>query len=171
MSLNKIAKIYKIYDNTNGNVYYGSTIQPLSNRLASHRKDYKRYLEGKTNYITSMEIIKNGNYCISLVEKFEYENKEELSTKERYYIENNECVNKVIPGRTIKEWGQDNKEKIAERQKQYREDNKEYFKQYYEANKEKINEKITCPICGSLVSKRNLSTHQKSKKCQSHLEV
>jgi Uri superfamily endonuclease len=29
-------KIYKIIDNTNGNVYYGSTVQTLGERLSRH---------------------------------------------------------------------------------------------------------------------------------------
>ena len=158
--MSKIGYIYKIFDNTNGNIYYGSTKQKLSRRLAHHREDYKKYLEGKKHYYTSFKIIENNDYCISLVEQFEFNNKEELIAKERYYIENNECVNKIIPGRTRKEYRLDNKEKIkeinklyykdnkeriAEQTKQYRNDNKEVVaerkKKFYENNKEVIAEK------------------------------
>ena len=31
--------VYKIYDNTNGNAYYGSTKCKLSQRLAKHRSN------------------------------------------------------------------------------------------------------------------------------------
>ena len=44
----------------------------------------------------------------------------------------------------------------------------EYSKKYYESNKERINEnniKIVCGICGSTVSKYNISTHKKTNKC------
>ncbi len=55
---------------------------------------------------------KNKDYSYCVVEEVEYENKWELHNRERYYIENFECVNKNIPTRTRKEYDQDNKEKI-----------------------------------------------------------
>ena len=50
-------------------------------------------------------------------------------------------------------------------------DQKEYMKSYNEKNRSKLREyatkKVVCRICGSMLSKSNLSNHQKSKKCQS----
>ena len=101
-------KIYRIIDNTNGNVYIGKTDQKyLSDRLSSHKYDYKR---GKN--CSSGKIIKNGDYKIELIEETQDE------SRERYWILNTECVNKVIPGRNIKEskknWRDKNKDKIKE---------------------------------------------------------
>jgi hypothetical protein len=129
--------IYQIYDNTNGNKYYGSTIQKLSSRLSGHRRNYKNYLNGNEHFITSFKILENGDYNISLVEKVEYNDKIELTARERHFIENNECVNKCIPNRTQKEYIEANKEKIREYYKQYNGANKEQRKEYYEANKER----------------------------------
>ena len=56
------AKIYKIIDNTNGNVYIGSTYESLKNRLSHHKSNYKAYLKGLYGYTTSYDIIKNNNY-------------------------------------------------------------------------------------------------------------
>ena len=139
----KVGYIYKIYDNTNANVYYGSTTQPLSKRMAFHRNSYKRNLKGMAAYDRSaFKILENNNYSYNVVEKVEFEDKFELYTRERFYIENNECVNKQIPTRTTKEWCDDNKEEIKVKGKQYYEDNKEEIKvkskQYYEDNKEEI---------------------------------
>ena len=133
--------IYKIYDNTNGNMYYGSTTQTLSMRMCGHRAKYKRFMEkGCGSNCRSFEILKNGDYSYSLVEEVEFENKLILRQRERYYIENNDCLNKCIPTRNKQEYYQDNKDK----NKEYREANKdkikEYRKQYLEANKEKIKE-------------------------------
>ena len=59
----KNGKIYKIVCNTTGLQYIGSTCNPyLSTRLAGHRSDYKRYLQNKTRYISSFEVLKNNNY-------------------------------------------------------------------------------------------------------------
>jgi len=141
-----LGKVYKIYDNTNGNVYYGSTKQPLSKRLQQHKISYKKQLKD-VNYkkkCSSFEILKNDNYTISLVEELSCQNKEQLRARERHYIENNECVNKYIPLRTAREYYEANKEQIAEQMKHYYQANKEQIaeqkKQYYEANKERIAE-------------------------------
>ena len=182
-------KIYRIVSNVCDLVYYGSTCETLSRRLSEHRADYKLYLNGKDKYITSFEIIEKGNYEIVLVENYPCNSKVELKSRERFYIENNECVNKYIPGRTQKEWVEENPEKIKEYKKKWYESNlekilehlKEYYedtrekileqrKEYYEDNRKKIlqqrKEKICCEICGSTITKHNIKIHQRSLKCQ-----
>ena len=157
--------IYKIYDNTNGNVYYGSTTQTLSKRIAGHRAMYNKYLNGATNYTTSYSILSNGDYSYCVVEEIECENKWILRNKERFYIENNECVNKQIPTRTDKEYSEkyyeDNKTHIKECSKKYYEDNKEHIRNNF--NKEKAKEKIVCE-CGCSITKIGLKLHKKSTK-------
>jgi hypothetical protein len=106
-------KVYKIVSNINGKFYIGSTCMPsLCQRLAKHHSDYKTYLDGKRHYIISFEILEKGNYDIILLELFPCNSKEELHSRERYYIENNQCVNKMIPTKTNKEYRIQNKEKI-----------------------------------------------------------
>ena len=123
-------KIYKIVDDSNNNVYYGSTIEKyISNRLAKHKTGYKRYLLGKRKYVSSFDILKNNNYHIELVKEVNCNNNFQLKERERYYIVNFECVNKYIPNRTSKEYYIDNKDK-----------NKDKIKDYYINNKEMINE-------------------------------
>ena len=82
--------------------------------------------------------------------------------RERFHIENSNCVNKIVPGRTTKEYHQANKEKILE-----------YNKEYNKANKERISEqakqKINCS-CGSVVRKDNIKNHQRTKKHIKYLE-
>lgn len=116
-----VYKIYKITDNTNDNVYFGSTKKSLAERRAKHKYHYKKYLEGKFKYITSFIIIKNDDYIFEIVE--EVKNKEDLKIRERYYIDNNKCVNKNIPSRSLKEskknYYDNNKEKILKQKKEY----------------------------------------------------
>ena len=143
-------KIYKLVSNGSNDVYYGSTTRILSYRLTDHKSDYKGYLNGKRNYRTSFELMKLGDAQIILVEDYRCDTKKELLARERFYIENNICVNKEIPGRTIKEW---------------REDNKEYDKEYYKKNKDKISKrtgrKIICK-CGRVIRFGNIAQHKKS---------
>jgi hypothetical protein len=156
----KQGKIYKIVCNVTGSVYIGSTIQSLSMRLAGHRKDYKSFKEGKSTYVTSYQIIEQGNYDIVLIENCPCESKDELHRRERHFIESLKCVNKQLPTRTKKEYRLDNKDAIKENSNRYRQNNKdaikerthqyqldnrdmliEKSKQYYQANKDDMNEK------------------------------
>jgi hypothetical protein len=106
-------KIYKIIDLTNDNVYIGSTCEPtLARRLAKHVGNYKRYKKGDGHYITSFKIIENGNYDIQLIESYPCSTRDELHSREGHYIKTLACVNKVIAGRTKKEYRVDNQHKI-----------------------------------------------------------
>jgi hypothetical protein len=127
-------KIYKIVCNITGRTYYGSTVVALCKRLGQHK--------AFSNNCTSKIIIQGGNYDIVLVELFPCNTKEELHARERYFIENNECVNKVIPTHTRKEYRGEHKDEIAERDTKYYEENKveiaKQKKEYREANKVEI---------------------------------
>ena len=86
--------IYKIVDNETNEAYYGSTTKKyLSSRIAEHRADYNRWKAGKKRYITSFNIIERGNYSYSLIETVEFDDKQQLHARERFYIENYECIN------------------------------------------------------------------------------
>tara|TARA_R110001606_G_scaffold3605_1_gene16115 strand:- start:139 stop:780 length:642 start_codon:yes stop_codon:yes gene_type:complete len=138
-------KIYKIVDNTNDDIYIGSSTESLIIRLTKHKSDYKRYLEGKRNYVSSCDIIKNNDYKIELLELYPCNNRNELEARERLFIENNICVNKRIPSRNQKEYYEINKVKIIERTKQHYIKNKkqiqEYHKEHYKLNREHLKEK------------------------------
>ena len=137
--------VYGILCKTTWKVYYGSTELTVEERLEKHEISYRSYLKGKCRYCSSYEIIKNNNYDIKLLE--ECDSKLQMCNREDYYIITFPCVNKYrarVPGRTKKEYYQDNKEKILEKRKEYREANKEkmaeYHKEYYQNNKEKFSE-------------------------------
>ena len=135
-------KIYKLYSKQQNITYIGSTAQYyLSRRMDNHKKHYKSYLNGKYPYVTSFKILECDDYKYELIEEYPCNNVQQLKTRERYYIENNECVNKYIPGRTKKEWGQDNKDKIK-------------------ANKSEL---ITCE-CGCDITKNHLLRHKTTPK-------
>ncbi len=145
----KNGKIYKITDNAYTKCYYGSSISTLPQRWHKHKTSYKRYLNNEDKrYMTSFIIFEEfgiENCKIELVELFQCDSKIELEKKEGEYIKNNECVNKIIAGRTQKEYREDNKEQLKEYSKKYREENKEKLKEqkkeYQEKNKEIIKEK------------------------------
>ena len=109
----KKSKIYKIVCNITGLTYYGSTLQPISKRMYGHRSDYKQNKGCKSELVLA-----GSDYSYSLVEECQCENKEQLLRRERHWIENNECVNKAIPGRTWVERYDLNKDKVLTRQKE-----------------------------------------------------
>jgi hypothetical protein len=109
-------KIYKIVCNTTGLTYYGSTCEPtLPRRLAGHVGQKKRWLNGKIKTkCTSIRVLENNNYTIVLVELFPCGRKMGLHQRERYYIENYDCVNIIKPTRTHAEYNIEHKEHITE---------------------------------------------------------
>ena len=143
----KNGKIYKITGG--GLTYYGSTCQTLCQRLTKHKSGKKSFENGKsTSTMTSFKILSHPDCDICLVELFPCNLKIELHQRERYYIENNECVNKQIPNRTIidikerkKIYKEANKDRIREVDKKYNEANKDRMHQYYMDNKDMYREK------------------------------
>ena len=175
-------KVYKIepINGDDGDVYFGSTTkQYLSQRMDSHRNNYKSYKNGYKSLLCGSFILfdKYGieNCNIVLLENVNAESKDQLTAREAYYIRNYKCVNKYIPLRKVKEYMDEyyikNREKIVEKGKIYREINKEIIsermKKIYEANKEitseKRKEKVTCE-CGSICRKDGLREHKKTIK-------
>ena len=133
-------KIYKIVDNGCNLCYYGSTTQPLSKRMSSHRNNYQMYIHGNKQKFTKAFTIFDeygvGNCEIELVEAYPCSSKEELHRKEAEYIKSNTCVNKTIPGRSRSEYYVDCADILSLRQKEQYQKHKEKrlakVKEYYE---------------------------------------
>jgi hypothetical protein len=155
--------IYCIYSTLlnidENDIYYGSTVN-IKSRWNGHKSAYKGYLNNGKKNCSSFKIFdKYGieNCAYKIIEKYPCNSKNELLEKEKYYITNNECVNKRIPNKTDdekkqaikqyridnkekkKEYCQNNKDKIKEYQQKYKENNKdktkEYNNKYYQNNK------------------------------------
>ncbi len=137
-------KIYTIRFTDNIEVVYiGSTIQPLTVRFGGHKrtKHSSVYQYIQDNY--------NGewNNCyIELYEDFICDSKEQLNKKEGEIIrifknENYIVLNKMIAGRTYKEYCREEHEKLNEYRKLNVERKKEYDKEYRKLNAEKIQER------------------------------
>ena len=101
-------------------IYVGSTIQPLCERFASHKRSSK--CDNRLLYTTI-----NGdweNWKIELNQLYPCSCVEELKAKEGEIQRLIGTLNKKIEGRTKKEWTEDNKEKVAGYKKKYREKQK-----------------------------------------------
>ena len=153
----QLGKIYKIVGN--GLNYVGSTCEPtLARRLAKHVNNYKRYLKGKGRDVTSFQIIESDDYYIELIEAYPCCSKDELLVRERYWTNQIECINKIKNQGLYLQLGKkeyykqhnkkycaENKDKLIEMYKNYRENNRSLIcakqQNYYMKNKDIINEK------------------------------
>ena len=118
-------KIYTIRCHNYDKYYIGSTVETLSQRLATHKKDYKRYINNKRNYVSSFKLIAMGDYYIELLETYSCLSRDELHKREGQLQRQfkSEIVNICVAGRTTQE---------------YRVDNNTQLKQYYQDNKTNI---------------------------------
>ena len=131
------AKIYKIVDNRTDEIFIGSTCySTLARALASCVDNYRSYVKdnarGYRSYFKFFE--DNDDYDIILIENFPCNSKDELNARLKYNIKNNECVNKIIIGRTRKEYNEDNKEKLNKYKYEYQSNNKDKVKLYKSRN-------------------------------------
>ena len=108
-------KIYKIVDNTSDRIYIGSTTKELDQRLQGHYNDFLKFNRGKYHYVSSFAIICKGDYKIELVEEVVCSSKQELHKIEAYFIKQSpHAVNCNMPGRSKKQYYQDNKQVTCE---------------------------------------------------------
>lgn len=154
-------KIYKVCSFQTDKVYYGSTTQPLCKRMTEHRRNLKKYKNGKYWNISVNQVLEYDDSKIILVESWPCNNKYELETRERFYIENNYCVNKYIPCRSKGEWKKQDKFNNPQKYIDY---NKMYYAKNRESLLKKCSEKILCDTCNEHISKAHFSDHKKTKK-------
>ena len=148
----KLGKIYAIECNVTGQKYIGSTCEPtLSKRLTKHVGNYRCYLKGTYNYVSSFKIFENGNYCIVLLEKYPCDTKDELLARERHWCNDLECINQRKNQGIKNELGK-----------------KGYGKYNYEKKKDKLKEKHHC-TCGNCYTQSNKQQHIRSAKHQEYL--
>ena len=142
----KNALIYKICCNDPNitDIYIGSTTN-FYQRTRAHKTSCNNP-NGKSYNLHVYKFIRdNGgwkNWRMDLIEFYECNNKLELLRREGELIKNlKPTLNKDVPGRTQKEYYENNKEKIKEKIKEYYKNNIDKIKEYKENNKEKIKEK------------------------------
>ena len=135
------SKIYKLWSPHGEDIYIGSTTLSLSMRKVGHKSNFN-----KGGSVSSRILFeKYDDVRIELIEEFPCQSRIQLNKREGYYIRNMDCINKLIAGRTKKEYNDEHKEKIKEINRKYNEEHKEYLKEkkkiYYEKNKEYFNQK------------------------------
>jgi hypothetical protein len=174
------AIVYRLIDIGYNKVYYGSTTQMLSKRMSDHRSKYRQWIAGKpVSHCRAFDLFDEygiENCKIELVEEYPCKSLADLLKREGYHIQSSQCLNKIISGRTDKEYWEQNKERykqlrikkkdiIREQMREYREKHKDalkaglkewrlnnkdktkaHQKAYREAHREAINARQVEPI-------------------------
>jgi hypothetical protein len=160
------SKIYTIYGGAE--IYYGATTQVLSQKMATHRDEYKK---GPAKKTASYLFHKYGveNCTIQLVELFPCTSIEELDARKAHWVRNNICINnrtKFLNAAYYKE----HKEEIAEQRAKYRKKNKKLLDKR-EAKRQLIRKAIvpTVCACGGSYKDYNKRQHEQSKRHKKHL--
>ena len=161
--------IYKITNADESIVYIGSTTRTMPQRWKNHKSCFKRWLEGEDrchamiyHYFKEFGI---DNFTIKALSEHDIDNKNQLLEFEQLVIDQTECCNKYRSIRT--------EEQQQEYDRQYYEANRErklkYQLEYSESNRGAIrakkNEKVQCD-CGMTTSRSNKAAHKRSKKHQ-----
>ena len=168
-------KIYKVVDHAYEKMYIGSTIQTLSNRMSEHRGHYKNWKDGLRHKLSLFDIFDEygtDNCRIELLEAFPCKNKDELRQREGFHIQHNQCANKVVAGRSKKQWEEDNKERISVKQKEKYEANKEQYlsrnKNYRQTHAEEIRQQS---MKYRNENKENINKRKKQYYLENHDEI
>jgi hypothetical protein len=140
----KNAKVYRLVNTVDDEIYVGSTCSPLPKRLYEHKQ--KANLYPNRRVYQHFDTIGFENVKIVLIEEYPCNNKMELERRERHWIEETKAgLNKILPTQTKKEYREKNKEVITIAKKLYYQNNKEVIgektKQYIEINKEVVAQK------------------------------
>ena len=129
-------KIYGIRCHTTNLYYVGKTTKKyITSRLAEHVNQYKKWKKNnKTYYMTSFKVLENSNYSIELIENVCCNDVNELNAREKYHINNNECVNLMWNG---DKWGEHLRNTLYSTTKEirYEKENKKFAEYFKEASK------------------------------------
>ena len=140
--------IYRISNNYN--CYYGSTYKNIYLRLRQHQLSYQLWKTGKSRRFSTSFLLLDKDTKIELMESHQDISKTDLLTLEKKYITGCPCVNKNRPILTREERLQSGRN---------------YYQSHWQSINDRKNEKVCCNKCGSIVSRTNITHHEKSKKC------
>ena len=174
-----IGSVYKIVskDENINEIYVGSSVN-FKSRLQSHKCDCYNVKRNNYNSKVYQFIREHGgwdNWNMIKIIDIDCEDKSELRYYEQLYISslkpklncNKSYTTEDDRKEYFKEHYQQNKDKIKEYNEKNKEKIKENMKEYYQQNKDKLKEKTSVKInceCGGKYTRHNKSAHFKSKK-------
>jgi len=146
----EFGKIYRIVCTTTGQEYVGATTyEHLKHRIDRHVYDYRGWLKAPPvhtlNLCTSIEVMKQDAWEYHLIENWPCANKKELAAREGFHVrqlketKGDLCVNRCIPGRTLKEYLQSDQGKSVQKRSRlkHRDKRLQELRDYHAKHKEK----------------------------------
>ena len=161
------AKIYKVLNSVDDEIYVGSTTQTLAKRMGKHRRNAT---QRNTKLYQHMNDIGIDNFYIELIETYPCNSTDELHKKEGEWIRRMGTLNQIVAGRTPQQYREENSDKVREANQKYRENNKDKIREKDRQYREN-NSNICMCVCGSLVSKINMCKHIKTAKHKQFIET
>ena len=148
------AKIYKITNDVNNDIWIGSTCDTLVKKFSVHKADAIRNL--RKDCIIHNLIREHGfdRFRIQLIEEFPCDDVYQLRQRQGHHIRELNAINKYADD---KDYREKNKEHIRERLKEY--SRKPEVKKRI---KERSSEIVVCE-CGCSLTRYSLSKHRKTK--------
>ena len=140
------AKVYKIYNTIDSDIYIGSTCCSLAMRMAKHRGARNNEKVKHRRLYKKMNELGVEHFYIVLIDEIpECQSKEQLHKKEREKIEElKPALNYAIPTKNFQEWVEDNREYVREFDRNHRRENREHHnemnKKWRENNPERVKE-------------------------------
>ena len=154
-------KIYKIVNDINGDIYVGSTTNPLYKRMIKHVCDMKRF----PNYKIYIAMKENGidHFSIILIELYPCSSLTELRKRENHFIF---LLNPALNTNKAFLSKEERLKYNRNYSKQCYAEHKEecilkYHNYYYEKAKYEKQKRVQCQ-CGKTVNKSNISYHLKT---------
>lgn len=140
-------------------------------------RQHKSFYRTNSKETESFELFSSDgldNCRIELIEDYPCSCKKDLEARERYWIEKEDCINKIIPTRTDREYYEANREHLIKQSQKYYYDNidakKEYYKNRYAEKREQLLEKFQCE-CGGKYTPITRNKHEKTLKHQEYLQT
>ena len=148
------AKIYKITNDFNTDIWIGSTCDTLVKKFSVHKAEAIRNL--RKDCIIHNLIRENGfdRFRIQLIEDFPCEDLYQLRQRQGYYIRELKAINKYADD---KDYYEQNKINISQYYKEYSQK-----PEVKERIKERSSEIIVCE-CGCSLTRYSMSKHRKTK--------
>ena len=123
-------------DNTNGDIYVGSTSQKIHRRMNNHKNT-------KMSRCSSKRIILNNDYDVIIIEECDEENRKE---REQYWIDNLDCVNIMNTIHDHKKYKREYYEKHIDEKKKYDKTRREWKMSWGETKRDICNLTYTDPF-------------------------
>ena len=169
------AIIYGIKCGETGEVYIGSTVKTLKQRMKSHAESATRYNAGKCpSRCCSIQILNRNNYTVFQIEPYPCNTKTELCLREgdiQIQYKNSIgtlCINKYIAGGYARAGGKDKyrKQRYIENVDTIRKQSKQYYIENVDTIRARMGVKHDCVVCGGRYTHGKRAKHFRTKKHQ-----